>query len=518
MVLRSTPIPILLVLAAAACGPGPRGGDDDGNHDAAPPPDADVIVDPSAPDDAPDQFGGATPGGAAPTLVYPPTETMVPPNLNTMEVHYLPGGTNTLFELRLTGTNAAFLIYFACTPLAQGCVWEPSQAVWDMLAAGGRGDDPMTWQIRGLDPATGLVGSSEERTLQFAIDDLLGGIYYWAAGNGAIMRYEFGRRGQSAERFLGVAESPGATQCVGCHALSRDGTRIAVGLDAPLPSISSMFVVETRTQLWRAPMTSFPPGPGGANFFTFSPDNQWLLSSDGQTLVLREAETGANPMTVVTNATMPDWSPDGSSVVFARAGMQIPAANPGVARGSLVLVPTSSWMGETSLVASGNTSNNYYPSFSPDGQWVMFNRSANLDSSFDAPDAKVMVVPASGGQPVSLDRATSTNGDSWPKWAPFVHQYRSGSVMWLTFSSRRAYGLRSSGTSQIWMAAFDPSRVAAGQDPSFAAFWLPFQDAASGNHIAQWVDNVVRQPCMNSDECATGEICEGMVCVVPPVE
>lgn len=41
------------------------------------------------------------------------------------------------------------------------------------------------------------------------------------------------------------------------------------------------------------------------------------------------------------------------------------------------------------------------------------------------------------------------------------------------------------------MVGVDPARAAAGNDPSFVAFWLPFQDLASGNHIAQWVEEIV---------------------------
>src|SRR5262249_43898765 len=45
---------------------------------------------------------------------------------------------------------------------------------------------------------------------------------------------------------------------------------------------------------------------------------------------------------------------------------------------------------------------------------------------------------------------------------------------------------------QIWMAAIDLSAADAGAlDPSFPAFWLPFQDPSAHNHIAQWVVNLV---------------------------
>jgi hypothetical protein len=87
--------------------------------------------------------------------------------------------------------------------------------------------------------------------------------------------------------------------------------------------------------------------------------------------------------------------------------------------------------------------------------------------------------------------------------------YMGGTLYWFTFSSRRAYGLRlaDGDQAQIWMAAFDPQKAAAGMDPSTVAFWLPFQDPGSGNHIAQWVTHVDRKPCVVEGDCEPGEFC-----------
>jgi hypothetical protein len=83
--------------------------------------------------------------------------------------------------------------------------------------------------------------------------------------------------------------------------------------------------------------------------------------------------------------------------------------------------------------------------------------------------------------------------------------------MWLTFSSSRPYGLRLGQfqQTQLWMVAFDPARAAAGMDPSFPPFWLPFQDIGSGNHIGQWSVTVVRPTCVGTGQstCAAGEVC-----------
>jgi len=42
----------------------------------------------------------------------------------------------------------------------------------------------------------------------------------------------------------------------------------------------------------------------------------------------------------------------------------------------------------------------------------------------------------------------------------------------------------------LWMAAIDLD-APAGDDASFVAFALPFQDLATSNHIAQWTTQIV---------------------------
>ena len=99
--------------------------------------------------------------------------------------------------------------------------------------------------------------------------------------------------------------------------------------------------------------------------------------------------------------------------------------------------------------------------------------------------------------PIPLGNANSTTANvtnSWPRWNPFVVHESSGDLMYFTFSSTRDYGIEvlNSATTpdmwspQVWMAAFDPAKAAAGTDPSGAGFWMPYQDVKSHNHIAQW--------------------------------
>ncbi len=480
-----------------------------------------IVIGPGAPPNAATLFGGPDAPANAPALVYPDDGTLVPPNLNELEFHFRPGAGNTLFRLSFEGTLLQLEVYLGCSPLGGGCAYTPDEATWRLLADAERGTAPVTYSLAGVDGgAPGGVGHSASRAISFGEVDIVGGLYYWNAAVGAIRRYDFGRRGQEAENFLDASRA-GAMTCVGCHAMSRDGTRIAVGLDIPAPSPYKVFDVATRAQIYAQGSTF----GGGANFFSFSPDSTQIMSSNGASIAWRNSTSGAAIIeSLVAQGTMPDWSANGAKLVYSRPGVAVPCFGgfcgaPGVDQGSLEVIDFdgASW-GPAATIVPYSGQNNYYPAFSPDTAWVMFNRSPSNANSFDAPDAQVWVVGATGGTPIPMSVA-STGGDSWPKWAPDVQPYRGGSVMWFTFSSRRAYGLRlpSGMTAQLWMAGFDPQRAAAGEDPSFTAFRLPFQELGSGNHIAQWVTNVERQPCSADGDCPSGEFCEGGICL-PVIE
>jgi hypothetical protein len=470
------------------------------------------IVTPSAPSDAPTKFGGAVDATRAPTWVYPSNGTLVPPNMNTLEFHYMPGSGNTIFELAFLGTGVDLKVYFKCDPVGGGCIYAPDATVWKYLAEGGRGKAPVTYTLRGTDGSK--VGVSASQTISFGQENIVGGIYYWNAKAGATMRYEFGVTGKSAEVYMNAAKA-GATTCVGCHVVSRDGTRIAIGLDIPAPSPYKVFDVASKLMIY-AQGTSFG---GGSNFFSFSPDSKQIMTSNGVSIVLRNAATGAaitDPL--VAKGAHPDWAPNGVKMVYASPATAPPCVgfcgSTGVDSASLQTLTYSggAWSKTPATLVAFGGQNNFYPTFSPDGKWVLFNRSPSNANSYDAKDAQVWVVSEAGGTPVRLATA-STGGDSWPKWAPAIQAYKGGQLMWLTFSSRRAYGLRLAKDAQVqlWMVAFDPSK--ASTDPSGPAFWLPFQDMGSGNHIAQWVTNVARQPCGPTTMCEASEICYGGRCV-----
>jgi hypothetical protein len=220
--------------------------------------------------------------------------------------------------------------------------------------------------------------------------------------------------------------------------------------------------------------------------------------------------------------------------------------------------------------------NNYYPSYSPDGQLIVFDRApkdtsvstltgcttgaqgACPNDSFSNPAARVMLTKATAANAtLDLEAANGSPAatplkfsNSWPKWSPFLQNYKGDKLLWIAFSSTRDYGLRvrnhqpgmyqcypadsyeQPGTAhhsafapqceqpQIWMAAVDVSTAVAQvvHDPSRPAFWLPFQDINTHNHTPQWTQSVAPPPdagaCVQSGASCTqgGTCCSGLVC------
>jgi hypothetical protein len=443
-------------------------------------------VDGSAPADAAGLFVGAEDPAAAPAIVYPAEGVLVPRNLGDLEVHWTDGAGHDVFEVALTGDGVDLRVYTGGGATGWAS-FAPSE--WALAARNAGRVELAVRAVRRADPS--VIGASARRAVDLTSDDLAGGLYYWASATtgGApvgIYRHDAGAPGQPAERFFTTAESPDR-RCVACHALSRDGSRMAVTYDGGNRS-AAIVDVASQTPLVGAEREYW-------NFASFWPDASKLVTSRDGVLTIRDGATAAAIATVATGgqARQADVHPDGTALVYVRSsGMQDWA----VAGGDLVTQTYDPGTGELGdpvpQVTDGG--NNYYPSWSPDGEWILFNRST--ESSYDARSAELWVVKADGGlPPIKLDAANLGAGltNSWARWAPFVGQKDGEPLYWLTFSSKRDFGVRLVGTRrpQLWMAPFFPDRAADGADPTRPAFRLPFQELSSNNHIAQWTERVI---------------------------
>jgi hypothetical protein len=489
-----------------------------------------VATDPSStnlPSNVASQFGGTVSASRAPDLVYPNDGVLVPPNLGKLEFHFLPGSGNDLFELAFTNDITDVRVYLSCsTPHNGGCIYTPDVTVWSWIAQTNRGRT-LQAKLRGTSAGASTLGESASLTLAFSQDDINGGFYYWTTSGGtAIMRYDFGGTGQTAaERFLG-SEATGGT-CIGCHALSRDGTKLVT--EAGGQNNGGVLLLDVGT---KQPLTPFTNNSKTSTFESWNPDGSVFVgvyADNGSTdyrLKLFNGQNGAYASSIdgtgtATNpASHPDWSSDGTRIAYTRMG--IAGTNQRHFKGSVWMVSqdnAGTFGNPQQLVGETGGKNRYYPAFSPDGSFLVFNESTcpsgeqHTDCNADSdPSAQLFAVLAQTGKtavpltkangPGKRDSGATQLTNSFPKWSPFIFQ-RTGELgtqlMWLTFSSTRNYGLRTppAGGSEnpkgtlLWMVAVDPRKVDEGVDPSYPAFALPFQDLATSNHIAQWTTVVI---------------------------
>jgi hypothetical protein len=301
------------------------------------------------------------------------------------------------------------------------------------LANANRDLGPVTVTVRGTTDGR-CASSSNSITINFAKEDLFGTYYYWksfvtqgAGVGGQIWMKVFGDLGvQEKDVTSNVATTGGATlsaTCNGCHALSRDGSRMVVysddnDSDDEYTDISGSLLDMTRlpaAQLGtganpdRTMQGGQPPG-----FTAMNPLASYYVSSNGMPIL----EAGVPPQGIAggtstsngypkvvagtqfsvwdgmgnfvgptatgcsaARPTMPDWSIDGKTVMFvsphAVASWTLTLTGTAtddnhVFGGSFCTMPYMGHgtFGPATMFLQSNGENNYYPTFSPDSVFV----------------------------------------------------------------------------------------------------------------------------------------------------
>ena len=450
----------------------------------------DVRIDPSLPPEAATWFANPVDPNRNPTVVYPPANVVMPRNLGDFEVHWTDS-RNNVFEVSL---KTEFTDVRAIVPGGNGVIANGSWLAFlatEWLAAVGY-ETSVQFQVKGVDSNNPTsVGEAAPQLVKLSNEAMLGGLYYWAAtaqnGPYGIFRHDMSKPGQVAEQFMTTAQTEG--RCVACHVLSRDGTRMAVTFDG---GNGAATLVDVSTKAAQA-------STRGWNFGTFTPDGAQFLAVKAGVLTVLDSNNQAvlATMTASGQISHPDLSADGTKLVYVQKG---DTGADWSFSGGRILMRTydqaSHTFGPEQMLVS-DTTNNYYPSFSPDGKWVLFNR-ASTGSVYNNGNATLWVVKSDGGAPVQLQAANAGLGltNSWGRWAPFQQTLGAGNepIYWVTVSSMREFGVRIGPTTrhpQLWMTPFFPNAAAQAQDPSAAAFRLPFQNIDGNNHIAQWTEQIV---------------------------
>ncbi len=454
----------------------------------------------------------------APVLVYPEDGTLMPRNITGMVFQWQRGG-GQLFRVRLE-TSTTSLTHFT-----RENTWEPDEDLWRLLARANI-DREIRISVDATDEAGQRFSTEASSSLTLTRDVVEGAIYYWATNNAGILRLPVGER--EPERFF-TPTSPAGSPCVGCHALSRDGTRMAFNtapVGIPIGPLMEVLTADPTQRIIDLDQEYNGMQP------TFSPDGNRIVSGWDGTLTERDAngtceDDMAFCMTSADCATgacitgmpiaelpdfagfkpsFPDWAPDDRWLVAAASPGLAPLPDFEVSNSSLIIYPRpgGEWSQPRFLVeAQNNTENHYRAAFSPDSRWIAYNYS-NLGSGGQQPqqqgriDAELRMIAPNGVDHIVLDRANKEPNlsNSWPKWAPVTN----GRYLWLAFSSIRNYGLNEQGVElpQIWVTAIDPLDAGNGIDPSRPAFWLPGQALDSGNHIPFW--SVYEKPQVEEDQ------------------
>ncbi|MDD5308858.1 MAG: MopE-related protein [Deltaproteobacteria bacterium] len=453
-----------------------------------------TFIDPSLPANVSTYFGGTTDAGRAPQLLYPENGVLIPTNLMGLKIMWTAGTGNDLWRVELDGDAADAVAYVTENWFV------PEGALWDALRFGNM-SQAIRIKVTGTTLASPTAkGESAIVTMNLAEQQVRGGLYYWAAssttgGDYGIFRYDFDNPGKAAEPVYTALQltSPSypSGRCVACHALAHNGERMALNYDGG-DGIADIVAVSNQQSLVTAGNQYY------ANFHTYSPDDSYVLSVYHGVFTLRDGVTGAIVTTPALGGkvTNPDWSLDGDKVAFTRS-TSLFTSDWNFIGGQIEIMsytPPSTFGSPSVLVPAQGGVNFYYPAVSPDGQWVVFNRSTG--NSYSNDDATLWVVSVNGGTPIPLTALNSVGNlrNSWAKWCPHQQTLDGKPLFWLTVSSMRNYGhvlQEGNRIPQIWMAGFDPERAANGADPSWPAFYLPSQDITTNNHIPQWTKVVV---------------------------
>ncbi len=391
--------------------------------------------------------------------LYPEDGVNFPRNTPSIRFMWSDLGA-TAYRLRLRSQVTDLSVYTTSTS------WTADVATWQQIVATNAGGSVEVELEASL---AGTVVAAPVRSLSVNRMDAEGSIVYWTTTGSGLMEIPYG--GEASEYL--TANQTG--RCVGCHVISAN-EHIAFTYDGgngPLgvKNVGDLSDIEASNTVY-------------GNFKAYSPDGEWLVTTLAGALLLYDGVTAEylGDVPLSSPVTMPTWSPNDDQIfVVTTAGHEYDWSFSGGRLGVIDVYGDGTFSDVVEVYAppEGNVC---YPEYSPDGRWIAFNRSTQ--DCYDDSDATVYVMRATGGDPIALDAANQTVNltNSWPRWGPLPDD----DVLWLTFSSRRAYGDVVSGQPQIWVAGFDPERALEGEDPSWPAFWLPGQATSDNNHIPVW--------------------------------
>ncbi|HDZ21185.1 hypothetical protein LCGC14_0093700 [marine sediment metagenome] len=261
--------------------------------------------------------------------------------------------------------------------------------------------------------------------------------------------------------------------CANCHSFSADGQTLGMDVDGPSGDKGAYALAQIERDMSIGPdeiitWNSFADKPEGHRTIGFlsrvSPDGQHVISTVNEAVYVanftdheflqvfyptrgilayysrRTDEMKALPGADDTDYVHcdPVWTPDGETVVFARARACDPYSDEKPTHANderelqiqfdLFRIPFKDGLGgepEPIEGASNNGMSNTFPKVSPDGKWIVFVKCRN--GQLMRPDGELWIVPVEGGQARKMACNTRLM-NSWHSFSP--------NGRWMVFSSK----------------------------------------------------------------------------------
>lgn len=434
---------------------------------------------------------GAACSGTAAQVVYPPDQVLLPPNLGTIGVQFVPRTGDAYFEIDFENAMTDVRIQTTCNAVTNnrgaatgGCSFAVDAAAWPYLTARNKGGAPVEVTVRGTPTDATCVSSSASRAISFATQDVTGGVYFWqsVAQSGVLGTTGgiYGKAFGSADVVADPVIVPGAqNKCVGCHFVSRDGLKMTFGDDDADSDDeygdqrAYVYDLQSRTAGTQQIESGFQVFEGTGHDYLFASDGTGVSSTavmqqyNGNTSGPATAASFSGVTGLSTlRATHPEVSRDGTKIYFTAAAPITNVTSSGGTysrKDDLHVANGSIWSGTLGAGASGATISNpvqilmptssndsfYYPSISADGTTLACDRATGntlaTNDSYNNPDAVLYAMAVGAGQPIALAKANLAGvavTNSWPRWSSSVQTYQGKRIAWLVFSSTRDYGLR----------------------------------------------------------------------------
>jgi hypothetical protein len=450
-----------------------------------------------------------------PEIVYPLEGSVHPINLPrlTLQWRRAVGAGQTAFHISIEprshpGTTYEFFVPYQPPPGAaprppEEVIYELRPEYWTFVASKLAGEEASI-KIAAYDPAANKNAVSAPRTIRFTAAAVEGALHYVtllagtppAADQRGIRRHVMGT--STSELLVRPGTPANPHDCGGCHSLSLDGSRLAFAATYS----GNLAVVDTARL--DAPLLP-PPAPPANSSDAVAP----ALSPRGDLVFARSGVDGGVTLRSPQGALLhtrtreqmqgridyPAWSPTGTELVAGRAtGPVQPDEQYLASNGHLVTIPiVNGRIGDPQVLLADPTGlfMYLYPSFSPDGAWVVF-VARKLAGSSRSPDSELRLINRQSRQVVTLGSSSpllAGQATTWPHFAPTGQD--GCHKLFLVFQSRLNYGFLVDNTlsnddgklPQLWLSQIDLRALEATpvSDPLSPPVWLPFQDPANKN-------------------------------------